>query len=98
MNLPPRNTIEKIHATDTMMVLSVTGAGSSAINWLLSVSGASRTVLEALIPYSSTSLMEMTGIQTQGAVSEVTATKMAKWSYFRAVSYTHLTLPTNREV
>ena len=91
MNLPPRNTIEKIHATDTMMVLSVTGAGSSAINCLLSVSGASRTGLEALIPYSSTSLMEMTGIQTQGAVSEVTATKMAEWSYFRASHLRELT-------
>ena len=82
MNPPTGNTIEKIHATDTMMVLSVTGAGSSALNWLLSVSGASRTVLEAHIPYSSTSLMEMTGLQTQGAVSEVIATEMAKWSYF----------------
>jgi len=84
MNIPARNTIEKIHATDTKMVLSITGAGSSALNWLLSVSGASRTILEALIPYSNTSLLETTGVQEQGAVSKDTAFQMAKWSYFRA--------------
>ncbi len=43
--------ITQIHTTPTMAVLIVTGGGTQAIADLLAVPGASRTVLEALIPY-----------------------------------------------
>ena len=66
------------------MVLSLTGAGSSALNSLLAVAGASQTILEGLIPYSEAALHDMTGTQEEGAVSEKTVLALAKWSYFRA--------------
>ena len=84
MDLSTKNTITKIHASDTKMVLSLTGAGSSALNSLLAVAGASQTILEGLIPYSEAALHDMTGTQEEGAVSEKTVLALAKWSYFRA--------------
>ena len=45
-----RDLVAQIHAAHTMAVIVVTGAGSQAVAWLLGVPGASRTVLEVLIP------------------------------------------------
>ena len=84
MDFSTKNTITKIHASDTKMVLSLTGAGSSALNWLLAVAGASKTILEGLVPYSDAALHDITGTQEEGAVSEKTVLALAKWSYFRA--------------
>ena len=84
MDFFTKNTITKIHASDTKMVLSLTGAGSSALNSLLAVAGASKTILEGLVPYSDAALHDITGTQEEGAVSEKTVLALAKWSYFRA--------------
>ena len=43
--------IVKLHAAPPKAVLIAAGAGSSALAWLLSVPGASRTLLEARVPY-----------------------------------------------
>ena len=50
--------IHAVHASPTMAVLAVTGGGVLLVSDLLLVPGASRTVLEAVVPYSSTSLAE----------------------------------------
>ena len=84
MDLSTENTIKKIHASDTRMVLSLTGAGSSALNSLLAVAGASNSILEGLIPYSDAALHGITGPQVESAVSEKTVLSLARWSYFRA--------------
>ena len=51
--------ITQIHATPVMAMVVITGGGTQAIADLLAVPGASRTVLEALIPYSDASLALM---------------------------------------
>ena len=50
--------IRQIHAANSQMVIAITGGGSEAIGQLLSVPGGSRTLLEAIVPYSSQSLEE----------------------------------------
>ena len=46
--------VSRLHEKGTKkIVLNTTGAGAMAISWLLSVGGASRTILEAAVPYSS---------------------------------------------
>lgn len=52
---------EAIHASPVRAVLAVTGGGSQALAWLLGVGGASRTVLEATIPYAHTAFIDYAG-------------------------------------
>ena len=78
--------ITQIHATPTMAVLVVTGGGTQAIADLLAVPGASRTVLEALIPYCDKSLLEFLGASPTQAVSIETAAALAQQAYQRACS------------
>ena len=77
--------IERLHEAPTMAVLAVAGAGGQALAWLLSVPGASRTILEALVPYSSGSLTELIGSEPSQHVSEQTAVALARAAYRRAV-------------
>jgi nicotinamide mononucleotide (NMN) deamidase PncC len=51
--------IEQIHANPTKIVMYITGGGVHAPTWLLSVPGASRTVLDVRIPYSHESLADL---------------------------------------
>ena len=51
-----RAVIERIHASPTQLAMVVTGGAVHAPTWLLSVPGASRTVLDVRIPYSHESL------------------------------------------
>ena len=78
--------ITQIHTSPVMAVLVVTGGGTQAIADLLAVPGASRTVLEALIPYSDTSLAEFLGATPTQTVSVATAATMAQRAYQRACS------------
>ena len=41
-----QNSIERIHECDVKIVLSVSGAGTKALSWLLEVPGASNSLLE----------------------------------------------------
>lgn len=81
----PTDLVQRLHDSDTMAVVSVAGAGTAAISWLLGVAGASRTVLEILVPYASTSLTEFVGSEPSQFVSEETAIAMAKSAYKRAL-------------
>ena len=51
--------VEQIHASPTKLVMYVTGGGVHAPTWLLSVPGASRTVLDVRVPYSPESLADL---------------------------------------
>ena len=42
--------VQKIHDSPQQGVLAVSGAGTNAIAWIMGVAGASRTVLEVVIP------------------------------------------------
>lgn len=77
--------IAKIHASPVMAVLVVTGGGAQAVADLLAVPGASKTVLEALVPYSEKALTEFLGESPAQAVSVETAAAMARAAYRRAL-------------
>lgn len=81
---PVHELIAAVHATDTACVLAVTGGGTAALAWLLGVPGASRTVLEATVPYAATALADLLGGEPHQAVSADTAVAMARACRARA--------------
>ena len=87
MNSNLEYSITRIHNSKTKLVMSVSGVGSQSINWLLSVPGASKTLLEATIPYSNESLNSYIGEVPGQYVSKTTALSMAKAAYIRGTKY-----------
>ncbi len=76
--------VQEVHAAGTPLVLAVTGGGSGAISALLQQPGASRTVLEAVVPYSSAALADFLGGPPEQYCSERTARLIAMAAYGRA--------------
>jgi hypothetical protein len=72
-----------IHAADARLVLAVTGGGSRAIAGLLEVPGGSRTLLEAVVPYSSQALIGWLGARPERFCDERTARAMAMAGFQR---------------
>ena len=78
-------TLDRIHSTPFKLVLYVTGGAAQAPAWLLSTPGASRTVLECRVPYSTTALTQVLGgVTPESSVSASTAVSMAKAAYKQA--------------
>ncbi len=77
--------VADLHAAPCAAVFAVAGAGTQAIAWLLSVAGASRSVLELSVPYSAPALAELVGYEPDQAVSRQTALDMARAAYRRAL-------------
>jgi len=78
--------IEKIHDTPHKAVVAVSGAGTQAVAWLLGVAGASRTILEALVPYGRESMNSFLGFEPEQSASAQTAKDMGKATYRKARS------------
>jgi len=74
----------RIHATPVRACLVIAGAGARALAWLLAVPGASRTVLDAQIPYGMAALDEYAGFRAQQHVSVEEATALADAAHSRA--------------
>lgn len=79
--------IRQIHDSPGQVVLCVTGGGSQAISALLDVPGASRTVLEATVPYAAAALVRWLKAVPEQFCSEETARLMAMAAYGRALEY-----------
>lgn len=79
-----RNLVANLHSASLKIVLAVTGGGAACISDLLTVPGASKTVLEVVVPYSSSSLKELLGKSPNQAVSLATAREMASACLERA--------------
>jgi hypothetical protein len=79
-----RSLVEAIHASPVRAVLAVSGAGSQALAWLLGVGGASRTVLEATIPYAQTAFVEYAGGSPGEFASPDAAAALASRAFERA--------------
>ncbi len=77
--------IAQIHASSLRATLVVTGGGTQAVADLLAVPGASRTILEAVVPYSEAALVEFLGASPRQAVSVETAADLARAAHKRAV-------------
>ncbi|KAL4180999.1 hypothetical protein AMTRI_Chr12g235150 [Amborella trichopoda] len=88
-----RAVVEAIHATPMHAVLFVSGGASQALGWLLSLPGASNTVLEALVPYSRLSMTQLLGKVPAAFVSKQTAEEMALLAYNRALKLTKIGAP-----
>ena len=76
----------EIHDSPFMGVLCVTGGGSEALAQLLTVPGASRTVIEALVPYHPSALAEFLGGRPDQSCSAKTARAMAMAAFQRAMA------------
>ena len=79
--------VEQIHAAPTRIVLAVAGGGSGAIAALLEVPGASRTVLEVVVPYCEAAMVDWLGGPPDRACSHRTAQAMAASAFRRARRY-----------
>jgi len=82
----PAGLIKAIHKSPHMAVLAVTGAGARSVAWLFAEPGASRTVLDARIPYSVQAHDEYVGTRAEQHVSAEQARLMAEVSYWRALA------------
>ena len=76
--------ITAIHESPRRGVLTVTGGGSGVLSALLSVAGASATVLEANVPYAEGSLVDWLGFSPPQACSDETARALAVRAFVRA--------------
>jgi nicotinic acid mononucleotide adenylyltransferase len=76
--------VKKIHDCRTRLVLVTAGAGTQALSDLLGVAGATRTLLEAIIPYSEASFNEFLGKRPSQYVADETARLLAGRAFTRA--------------
>ena len=79
--------VRQIHDSQTRLVLSFSGGGSETLSALLSVPGASRTVLEAVVPYSQQALCRWLAGRPDQFCSARTARAMAMSGFLRACEY-----------
>jgi nicotinamide mononucleotide (NMN) deamidase PncC len=83
--------IQQLHDSPWQGVFHVTGGGVTLLSQLLGVSGASRTVLEATVPYASAALDQLLGQKPEQAASAATARALAMAAYQRARTLTDAT-------
>ena len=77
-------TIQALHDSAWQGVLHITGGGGSVLSELLAVPGASRTLLDATIPYANAALTQLLGGVPEQAASSATARALAMAGYQRA--------------
>ena len=81
-----RSLVQRIHDSPELAVVALAGAGTQALAWILGVSGASRTLLEAVVPYAEKSMIDLVGREPDQFVSEGIAREMARRCYERALA------------
>jgi len=93
MSLSIQQLVDEIHATPARIVLAVAGGGSGAIAALLEVSGASRTVLEVVVPYCQPAMIQWLAEPPDRSCSLETARAMAAAAFRRACRFGDLATP-----
>ncbi len=83
--IPVSTVVARIHDTPVRACVVVAGAGARAVAWLLGEPGASRTVLDAQVPYSMAALDEYAGFRTEQHVSADEALALADAAHGRAL-------------
>jgi hypothetical protein len=76
--------VRQVHAADGKLCIVVTGAGTQALAWLFSEPGASRTVLDAQVPYAAAAVEAYKGRKTEQHVSASEAMALAEDALRRA--------------
>uniref|UniRef100_A0ACD5W273 Uncharacterized protein n=1 Tax=Avena sativa TaxID=4498 RepID=A0ACD5W273_AVESA len=80
-----RAVVEAIHSSRAQAVIYLAGGASQALGWLLSVSGASGSVLEVVVPYSRASMVQLLGKLPLQFTSKQAAEDMALAAFNRAL-------------
>ena len=75
--IEPVELVRLVHAAPTRACAVVTGAGVMSLAWLFGEPGASRTFLDAQIPYSMRALDEYVDVDAEQHVSPLEASRMA---------------------
>ena len=78
--------IELLRRTGTRLVLVATGGGSEAIPILLTESGASDVVLEAVVPYARPAIDNLLGGAQESYCSDLTARRLAVAAWQRGIA------------
>src|SRR5271166_6145759 len=76
--------INRLHESGWGLVVAVTGGGAGFAGWLLAVPGASRTVLEVIVPYHEEALAQFLGRRPESFCSVATSQAMARRARERA--------------
>ena len=84
MPLSVAQLVEQITAAPTRVVLAISGGGSRAIADLLETPGASRTLLEAIVPYGEAAAIDWLGGRPDHFCAPPTARAMALVAFRRA--------------
>jgi hypothetical protein len=77
MDAAIRALAQAIHDAPPRLVLVTAGAGTQALAWLLGVAGASRTLIEALVPYDAAAIDDFLGQRPGQYVAAATGALMA---------------------
>ena len=79
--------ITELHKSPMKFIAVITGAGTTAISDIMSLPGASKTVIEVLIPYSRASLEFFNSSPLNKHVSIIESKNMASLIYIKGKSY-----------
>ena len=77
----------RLHSSKWTGVFYITGGGSAFLSEILQEPGASKTVLEALVPYAENALSDLLGGTPDQACSMATARALAMTAYQKSQSY-----------
>ena len=80
--------IRLIHKSPYKVVLATAGAGTQALSDLLSVAGASNTLLEARVPYAKNAFIDFVGREPKKFVSPIATRLLAGSAFYRAPQLT----------
>ena len=84
MHLDIEQHVQQLHDAPARIALVTAGAGTEALSNLLGVAGATRTLLEAIVPYSKAAMDEYLGTPPKKYVTSRTANLLAGRAYTRA--------------
>ncbi len=82
-----RAAVQAIHDTPCRAAWIAAGAGSTSLSWLLGMAGASRTVVDARVPYSAAAFDAVLGWRPAQYASPAVARSLAAAAYARVRRY-----------
>ena len=80
-----RVALEAVHASPVRAVMHVTGGAAQSLGWVMAVPGASRTLLEARVPYAREAMVDLLGKEPAQYVDARCARRLARAAYARGV-------------
>lgn len=82
-----REVTGELHGSPVMAALVVSGGGTSVLSWLTGVPGATRTLLDGVVPYGWHAMVEYLGWRPVQYASRETAISLAAAAYSRALHF-----------